>query len=122
MNQVQASLIGRLKARGVTTIIYGGDPIAMGSLMAEATRQDWFPEWVMTGGFSSERTSWGRPNDPRQMRHAFGVTPLAPPAALAGQGHHPAPLPGRERREGTPGPPERPAQLGAGVPAVQRPR
>jgi len=80
VNQVQASLIGRLRARGVTTIIYGGDPIALGSLMAEATRQDWFPEWVMTGGFSSERTSWGRPNDPRQMRHAFGVTPLAPPA------------------------------------------
>ncbi len=80
VDQVQATMIGRLKDRGVTTIIYGGDPIALGSLMAEATRQEWYPEWVMTGGFSSERSSWGRRYDQAQMAHAFGITPLAPPA------------------------------------------
>lgn len=80
VNQVQATLIGRLKAHGVTTVLYAADPIAMGSLMAEATRQRWYPEWVMTGGFSSERSSWGRRSDPVQMAHAFGITPLAPPA------------------------------------------
>lgn len=80
VGQVQATMIGRLKDRGVTTVIYAADPIAMGSLMAEATRQDWYPEWVMTGGFSSERSSWGRRSDPAQMAHAFGITPLAPPA------------------------------------------
>ena len=73
-------MIGRLKDRGVTTVIYAADPIAMGSLMAEASRQRWYPEWVMTGGFSSERSSWGRRSDPAQMAHAFGITPLAPPA------------------------------------------
>jgi hypothetical protein len=81
VNQVQATMIGRLRSRGVTTVIYAADPIAMGSLMAEATRQRWYPEWVMTGGFSSERSSWGRRDDPVQMAHAFGITPLAPPAA-----------------------------------------
>lgn len=81
VNQVQATMIGRLKARGVTTVLYAADPIAMGSLMAEASRQRWYPEWVMTGGFSSERSSWGRRSDPAQMAHAFGITPLAPPAA-----------------------------------------
>jgi hypothetical protein len=80
VGQVQATMIGRLKARDVTTVIYAGDPIAMVSLMAEATRQQWHPEWVMTGGFSSERSSWGRKADPTQMAHAFGITPLAPPA------------------------------------------
>jgi hypothetical protein len=80
VGQVQATMIGRLKERGVTTVLYAGDPIAMGSLMAEATRQDWHPEWVMTGGFSSERSSWGRRYDQAQMAHAFGITPLAPPA------------------------------------------
>ena len=80
VNQVQAAMIGRLKDRGVTTVVYGADPIALDSLMDEATRQDWYPEWVMTGGFSSERSSWGRRYDQTQMAHAFGVTPLAPPA------------------------------------------
>ena len=79
VNQVQSTMIGRLKDRGVTTVIYAGDPIAMGSFMSEATAQDWYPEWVMTGGFSSERSSWGRRYDPAQMAHAFGITPLAPP-------------------------------------------
>ncbi len=79
VNQVQATMIGRLKAHHVTTVIYAGDPIAMGSFMAEATSQRWYPEWVMTGGFSSERSSWGRRDDPAQMAHAFGVTPLPPP-------------------------------------------
>ena len=81
VNQVQATMIGRLKARGVTTVIYGADPMAMGSFMAEATRQHWFPEWVMTGGFSSERSSWGRRDDQAQMAHAFGITPLVPPVS-----------------------------------------
>jgi len=80
VGQVQATMIGRLKSRGVTTVLYAADPIAMGSLMAEASRQQWYPEWVMTGGFSSERSSWGRRSDPAQMAHAFGITPLAPPA------------------------------------------
>jgi hypothetical protein len=81
VGQVQATMIGRLKSRGVTTVLYAADPIAMVSLMAEATRQQWYPEWVMTGGFSSERSSWARRADPAQMAHAFGITPLAPPAA-----------------------------------------
>lgn len=80
VNQVQATMIGRLRSSGVTTVVYAADPIAMGSLMAEASRQGWYPEWVMTGGFSSERSSWGRRSDPAQMAHAFGITPLAPPA------------------------------------------
>jgi hypothetical protein len=80
VGQVQATMIGRLKSRGVTTVVYAGDPIAMVSLMAEASRQQWYPEWFMTGGFSSERSSWGRYADPAQMAHAFGITPLAPPA------------------------------------------
>ena len=79
VNQVQATMIGRLKSHHVTTVIYAGDPIAMGSFMAEATAQRWYPEWVMVGGYSSERSSWGRTDDAAQMAHAFGITPLAPP-------------------------------------------
>ena len=92
----------------------------MGSLMAEATRQDWFPEWVMTGGFSSERSSWGRRYDPAQMAHAFGITPLAPPATSPEDD-----IIFRLYREanggaGSAGQPERADPLGARVPALQR--
>ncbi len=80
VKQVQATMIGRLKDRGVTTVIYAGDPLAMRSFMKEATDQHWFPEWVMVGAFSSERSTWGRQNDPAQMRHAFGITPLPMPS------------------------------------------
>lgn len=79
VKQVQATMIGRLKERGVTTVIYAGDPLAMRSFMREATDQRWFPEWIMVGAFSSERSTFGRQADPQQMRHAFGVTPLPMP-------------------------------------------
>jgi hypothetical protein len=79
VKQVQATMIGRLKSKGVTSVVYAGDPLAMRSFMKEATDQQWFPEWIMIGAFSSERSSWGRQDDPQQMRHAFGITPLPLP-------------------------------------------
>ena len=81
IKQIQSTLIARLKHEGVTTVIYGGEPLSLGSLQSEATAQGWFPEWLVTGSFSSERNSWGRNYDQAQMAHTFGITPLPLPSA-----------------------------------------
>jgi len=79
IKEIQTTLIAKLRHAGVTTVVYGGDPLALQSLMAEATVQRWYPEWMMTGTFTSERSTWGREYDPTQMKHAFGITPLPVP-------------------------------------------
>lgn len=76
VRQVQSTLIGRLKDAGVTTVIYAGDPLALRAFMAEASAQEYHPEWLMTGVFVSEFTAFARDYDPNQMRSAFGITPL----------------------------------------------
>ena len=42
-------ILARMKAKGVTTILYNGDPLAPKPLTTKATGQDYFPEWVITG-------------------------------------------------------------------------
>jgi hypothetical protein len=47
-------------------------------LMAAATQQDYFPEWIYTGYLFQEYTSLARANDPQQMAHAFGLAQIGP--------------------------------------------
>ena len=44
-----ATIIAKMKAAGVTTIVFLGDPLMPISLTKEATNQSYFPEWVVTG-------------------------------------------------------------------------
>jgi len=70
-------IITRLKAAGVTTVVYTGDPIAPGTLTKVATEQDYFPEWVITGTALIDTTVVPRLlYDQRQWAHAFGVANL----------------------------------------------
>ena len=72
-----ATIIGRMKASGVTTIIFLGDPIMPMSLTAAATRENYFPEWVIAGTVLTDTTVLGRTYDPAQWEHAFGLSNLA---------------------------------------------
>jgi hypothetical protein len=66
--------IQRMVDEGVTSIIFSGDPISPAIFTQEATRQNYFPEWIITGSALTDTTVFGRTYDPAQWRHAFGVS------------------------------------------------
>lgn len=69
-------ILARMKSRGVTTIIYTGDPLAPQTLTATATQQDYYPEWVISGSALVDTTIFARTYDQAQWRHAFGPSNL----------------------------------------------
>jgi hypothetical protein len=73
--QTQApALIAKLKAAGVTSVIFSGDPIAPQTLTRAATAQNYFPEWIVSGSALTDTAAFGRTYDQRQWAHAFGVS------------------------------------------------
>ena len=70
-------VITRMKAAGVTTIVFNGDPVAPRDFTKEATAQEYFPEWVVAAATLVDVTAFARTYDQEQWKHAFGVTQLA---------------------------------------------
>ncbi len=76
IQQTALQIITRLKAAGVTTVIFSGDPVAPRDFTREATAQDYFPEWVLAA---------------RHARRHDGVRPHVRPGAVAARvRRHPA--------------------------------
>ncbi|MFZ4717926.1 MAG: ABC transporter substrate-binding protein [Ilumatobacteraceae bacterium] len=76
--QQQASqVITKLKAAGVTSVIFSGDPVAPRDFTKEATAQEYFPEWIVAASTLVDVTAFARTYDQQQWAHAFGVTQLA---------------------------------------------
>jgi hypothetical protein len=71
-----SNMMAQMKANGVTTIVPLVDPLSPILITPEATRQNYFPEWFVTGTGLSDTTTAGRLYDQNQWRHAFGMTPL----------------------------------------------
>jgi hypothetical protein len=71
--------ITRLKSEGVTTVLFGGDPIMPIHLTNQATEQDYYPEWVMSGLTALDLRGFARQYHPDQWRNAFGLSLLLPP-------------------------------------------
>lgn len=69
-------LLARMKSKGVTSILYVGDPLAPQALTRNATAQDYYPEWVITGSALVDTSVFGRTYDQAQWRHAFGPSNL----------------------------------------------
>ena len=69
--------IQRLKDSGVTTVVFAGDPISPAIFTQEATRQRYFPEWMITGSALVDTTIFARTYDPLQWDKGFGVSFLA---------------------------------------------
>jgi hypothetical protein len=67
-------LIAKLKAAGVTSVIFSGDPVAPGTLTRAATSQNYFPEWIISGAALTDSAIFARTYDQRQWAHAFGIT------------------------------------------------
>lgn len=77
LNAQAQAIIGRLKRDGVTSVVFLGDPLMPRLLTEQATRQNYFPEWVFTGTAFTDTTSVARLYDQKQMRHAFGASSAA---------------------------------------------
>ena len=71
--------ISRLKEAGVTTVIYTGDPLTPASLTAEATAQDYHPEWILGSSVLMDTTLFARQTDVEQwqqrLRHRSAGRP-----------------------------------------------
>jgi hypothetical protein len=72
-----AAIIAKMKASGVTSILFLGDPIMPASLTAAAAAQGYEPEWIVTGTVLTDTTAFGRTYDQSQWAHAFGLSNLA---------------------------------------------
>ncbi|MGI8755302.1 MAG: hypothetical protein ACR2MB_05475 [Acidimicrobiales bacterium] len=74
-NQAQA-IVGKLKRAGVTSVVFLGDPLMPKYLTEQATKQDYHPEWIITGTVFTDSTAAGRLYDQDQWAHAFGASSL----------------------------------------------
>jgi hypothetical protein len=72
-----AQAITKMKAAGVTTILFSGDPVAPRDFTKEATAQEYFPEWVNAASGLVDTNAFARTYDPEQWKHAFGITTLS---------------------------------------------
>ena len=70
------TIIGKLKAAKVTSVMFLGDPLMPIYLTKQATQQDYHPEWIITGTVFTDSTSAGRLYDQTQWAHAFGASSL----------------------------------------------
>ncbi len=77
--QEQAPIIvTKMKSSGVTTVILLSDVAMNKAMMAQATKQEWFPEWYLTGAVFQDIAIFARSYDQQQFAHVFGVSNLAP--------------------------------------------
>ena len=72
------TIITRMKAAGVTTIVPFVGSVGMTPLMEVATQQDYFPEWFFTGASYQDIAILARGYPQEQAAHAFGTSFIAP--------------------------------------------
>jgi hypothetical protein len=76
--ELATNAVTRMQAAGVTTVLVQADPILLPAFTAEATKQQWFPEWVLGGSPFIDTTVFARTFDQAQWRHAFGISYFPP--------------------------------------------
>ncbi len=77
LQESASTVIARMKQAGVTSVIFNGDPIAPREFTNEATAQDYWPEWIVTGSVLVDTTAFSRTYDQAQWANAFGVSNLS---------------------------------------------
>lgn len=72
--QQAGPLIQKLKDRGVTSVVYAGDPLSPAIFTKEATKQRYNPEWIITGSALVDTSLFARTYDTSQWQNAFGIS------------------------------------------------
>lgn len=78
------NLVVQLEEAGVTTVIYMGDMLTPGWLTAEATAQDYHPEWILGPNYYADTAAFGRTYDQEQWVNGFGLAFKATATTSAG--------------------------------------
>ena len=79
--ELATGAVARMQAAGVTTVLTQADPILLPAFTQEATKQGWFPEWVLGGSPFIDTTAFARTFDQEQWAHAFGISYFPPQVA-----------------------------------------
>lgn len=79
-SEIATGVIAKMKDEGVTTVIVRADPITLPAFTREATKQGWYPEWVIAGFQFTDSSTFARTFDQEQWSHAFGLSFLPPKA------------------------------------------
>ncbi len=74
--EIARVVVSRMKDKGITSVMFSGDPIAPIFFTQEATNQGYFPEWIIPGGTLVDSNFFGRTYDSRQWSHMFGISQL----------------------------------------------
>src|SRR5262245_37496546 len=77
--QQAPTIVGKMKDAGVTSVILFSDVAMNKALTEEATKQQWFPEWIL-GGYPQfvDIPSLAQAYDRQQVPHMFGLSNFAP--------------------------------------------
>jgi hypothetical protein len=70
---IASTVIARMKQANVTTVLISTDPLIPKQITEEATKQNYFPEWVIGPSVLADTTIFGRTYDQRQWAHAIGL-------------------------------------------------
>jgi hypothetical protein len=68
------TIISRLKEADVTTVIFYGDFLMPAALTAEASEQDYHPEWLLGPNVLMDTAVFARQADGEQWRNGFGLS------------------------------------------------
>ena len=74
--QQATSIVAQMVSAGVNNLICMCDALYPIFLTNEATKQQWYPEWLITGTGLTDTTFFGRTYDSVQWQGAFGISPL----------------------------------------------
>jgi hypothetical protein len=73
MQESARTMIAQLEDAGVTTVIFYGDFLMPQSLTAEATAQDFFPEWILGPNLLADTALFARGFDQSQWGNGFAL-------------------------------------------------
>jgi hypothetical protein len=85
MSDQAGSLMQKLKAENITTVVCGCDPLILTFLTAKAKEQNYTPEWLVTGVALVDNDMIGQILQQDQWARAFGISFAGAPQP-AGQG------------------------------------
>jgi hypothetical protein len=84
--QAAPQMIGRLKEQGVTSVVLFTSSTLITPLLEQATAQEYFPEWIVTGYGFQDLDILARNFDQEQFKNAFGLGVIRPAVLEQGTG------------------------------------
>jgi hypothetical protein len=72
--ETATAVVTRMRDAGVTTVLMSVDPLVPATITSEATKQGYFPEWVIGPSVLADTTIFGRGFDQEQWAHAIGIS------------------------------------------------